>query len=161
MRHPPQAARVTQVVRWDKGRQERALDELAAEEPLEIRVNGRPVTVTMRTPGNDFKLAAGFLFTEGIVRSRDGVERIAYGAGPDSLASGNIVDVTLAAGADPDLERLARHFVAASSCGVCGKASIDWVRLRNIERPPSAGTFDPDVLARLPDLLVPAQRIFN
>lgn len=100
-------------------------DRVAVEEPLEIRVGGHRVSVTMRTPGHDFELAAGFLVTEGLVAARDfGV--IEYC--PDS--DDNIVDVRLVEGAafDPDL--LKRNFYATSSCGICGAASIELVRKR-------------------------------
>ena len=117
MRHMPQSARPTEVFEWDSGRQRRVLDELAAEEPLEIRVNGEPISVTMRTPGDDFELAAGFLITEGVITRREQIARIAFALGPDAEPSGNLVDVTLAAGEQLDQHRLDRHFVASSSCG--------------------------------------------
>ena len=93
MRHAPQSAKSTQVIEWDEGRQRAVLDELAVEEPLEIRVNGQAAGITMRTPGDDFDLAAGFLLTEGIVARRQDIERIVYGCAPDGQISGNRVDV--------------------------------------------------------------------
>ena len=137
------------------------LDELAAEEPLEIRIGDTPVSVTMRTPGDDFDLAAGFLLTEGIIKRREHIVRIAYANGPDQQPSGNLVAVTLAAGTDVDTARLDRHFVTTSSCGICGKASIDAVRAREIERPNPAFSLDPRRLTELPDALRAAQRIFG
>ena len=123
VRHPPQSAKPTQVLEWDRGRQRRLLDELAAEEPLEIRVGGTPLTVTMRTPGSDFDLAAGFLLTEGMVRRSGEIARIAYARGADGEANGNVVDVSLTDGVTIDTSALARHFPASSSCGICGKAT--------------------------------------
>jgi FdhD protein len=135
MRHPPHAAKPTRVTEWDGGRVRRVVDELAAEEPLEIRLNGSSVSVTMRTPGDDFELAAGFLFTEGVVTARTQLARIAYACGPDGEVSGNLVDVMLRVHTPVDVARLERHFFAASSCGICGKASIDAVRGRHVRAP--------------------------
>src|SRR5438105_3418161 len=149
----PQSARPTEVLEWDSGRQRRVLDELAAEEPLEIRINGAPISVTMRTPGDDFELAAGFLVTEGIVAQREQIARIGFGRGADGEPSGNLVDVTLATGEPLDRHRLDRHFFASSSCGICGKASIDGVRARNIECLSEGFEVDPDMLTGLPDAL--------
>ncbi len=110
-------------------------DQLAVEEPLEIRlgqVDGRgvpaqrahvPVSITMRTPGHDDELAVGFLFTEGIIVAREQV------AGVRACGGGNVVRVDLAAGVGVDLGRLQRHFYASSSCGVCGKASLEAVQV--------------------------------
>jgi FdhD protein len=125
------------VVRYVGEAGERVEDVVAVEEPLEMRVgygaaNDRKVkavSVTMRTPGGeqeDFELAVGFLFTEGIVKERGEVERVFY-CGPESggrLRLHNVVRVELAAGVRVDLERLERHFYTTSSCGVCGKTSI-------------------------------------
>src|SRR5437867_4415792 len=103
-------------------------DRLVVEEPLEIRVAGASVAVTMRTPGHDFELAAGFLFTEGILSLPSQVGAIAYcedAADPDSR---NIVDVLPAAEASISAKGWQRSFYATSSCGICGKASIDAIR---------------------------------
>jgi FdhD protein len=161
MRHPPQRAKSTQVLEWDAGQPRHLLDDVVTEEPLEIRVNGTAVTVTMRTPGDDFELAAGFLFTERIVESRADIASIAYGCGSDGVSSGNVVDVTLRAGHAFDPVSLQRHFVAASSCGICGKASIDAVRAAGIAPLNGEFQFDPDLLTRLPDALRPAQTVFG
>jgi FdhD protein len=161
MRHPPQAAKSTEVLEWDRGRTRRFLDDLASEEPLEIRVNGVPVTVTMRTPGDDFDLAAGFLWTEGMVSRREQIARIAYGFEADGQRSGNRVDVTLSAEATFDPARFDRHFVSSSSCGICGKASIDAVRARELDRPNSAFSVSPELLTRLPEVLHAGQHVFG
>jgi FdhD protein len=129
------SATSVEVVKWESGRVAVAREELAAEEPLEVRVRGRAITVTMRTPGavdadglseEDAELAAGFLLTEGVVRSRGDIDRIEH-CGRNEW--GNVVDVRLAPLVHVDFARLTRHVFAASSCGVCGKASIEQVRI--------------------------------
>src|ERR1041385_8589625 len=100
-------------------------DALVVEEPLEIRVRGRSVAVTMRTPGHDKELAAGFLFTERIIRERKQVVDIAMSY--SSFEPQNTLSVFLRAGVQVDFEQLTRHVFATSSCGVCGKASIEAV----------------------------------
>ena len=105
-------------------------DTLVVEEPLEIRVNGKPLTVTMRTPGSDVELAQGFLLTEGVIARRDDVLTVRYckGAGPDQVNTYNVLDVTLAPDVPPPDVDVTRNFYTTSSCGVCGKASLDAVR---------------------------------
>jgi FdhD protein len=143
-------------------RSERA-DALATEEPLEIRAQGpgqegQRVAVTMRTPGGDFELAAGFLFTEGLV-TPDDVRRVAYCDDLDDEEQRyNVVTATLAR--PFDAERLSRNFYATSSCGVCGKASLDDIAVRcDIVAP--GFTVEADVLVSLPDRLREAQRVFD
>ncbi len=102
-------------------------DDLAVEEPLEIRVAGRPVSVTMRTPGHDDELAAGFLLGEGIVRRREDIGHIRR---CPEAADGGVIDVLVSPGVAVDFAALTRHVFASSSCGVCGLASIDAVRKR-------------------------------
>ena len=106
-------------------------ETLAVEEPLEIRVNGTPVTVTMRTPGSDIELAQGFLLTEGVIACREDVLTIRYcgGRGDDGGNTYNVLDVTLAPGVEPPSLDVTRNFYTTSSCGVCGKASLDAVRV--------------------------------
>ena len=141
-------------------------DTVAVEEPLEIRLGferGRKrvqqtISITMRTPGNDPELAAGFLFTEGIVQSPEQIARI-----PDSdggLAN-NTVLVDLAAGVEVDLDRLERHFYTTSSCGVCGKTSIAAINT-GIEWPPLKGRpiVEAAMIYGLPDVLRAAQAGF-
>jgi FdhD protein len=161
MRHMPQSACATHVVEWNRGCSRRVLDELASEEPLEIRVARRPITITMRTPGDDFDLAAGWLLSEGLIARRDQIAAIAYGLRDDGEVTANVVEVTLADDASVDLARLDRHVVAGSACGVCGRTSIEAIRARDIERPNALFDLDPAVLARLPDSLRAAQRIFG
>src|SRR5947207_10087663 len=98
-------------------------DVVAVEEPLEIRVGDQPVSITMRTPGEDYDLAAGFLFTEGVLRARHDIQSVRHWGSP------NVVRVTLCEGVRIDWQRLQRHFYATSSCGICGKTSIDALRV--------------------------------
>jgi len=130
-------------------------DVLAVEEPLEILVGQRNVSITMRTPGNDEELAAGFLFTEGILRDRAQIAGIA-------IAGENQVTVSLDGAAGVDLGRLERHFYMSSSCGVCGKASIQ--ALETVGCPNLAAdrpVVDPDLIHRLPELLRASQQVFD
>ncbi len=142
-------------------------DSLAAEEPLEIRVGpaGRPrppLTVTMRTPGDDVDLALGFLLTEGVIRSADDVQTAQLCAGDDAPNTYNVVDVQLAAGVPAPLSDPRRNFGTTSSCGVCGKASIEAVRVRSPYQVSGDGVgVDPVALAGLPDRLRAAQRGFE
>ncbi|MBM3877109.1 MAG: formate dehydrogenase accessory sulfurtransferase FdhD [Verrucomicrobia bacterium] len=126
MRRPGEAkARVTRMK--SGGAPERRADSLAVEEPLEIRVDTRPVSVTMRTPGHDDELAAGFLLTEGLLSRRSDLARIEpYGRNE----SGNVLNVFLAPDVSVDFAQLTRHVFASSSCGLCGKATIEAVRQR-------------------------------
>ncbi|MEH1126239.1 formate dehydrogenase accessory sulfurtransferase FdhD [Micromonospora sp. CPCC 206061] len=146
----------------------RRTDTLAAEEPLEMRVGpagpGRrkPLAVTMRTPGDDLDLALGFLLTEGIIGSADDVVTAQLCAGAETPNTYNVVDVVLAADVPPPETDPTRNFYTTSSCGVCGKASIDAVRTRS--RFDVAGdpvTVAAGVLADLPDRLRAAQRVFD
>ncbi|HEY2584216.1 MAG TPA: formate dehydrogenase accessory sulfurtransferase FdhD [Tepidisphaeraceae bacterium] len=148
------------IWRYEAGGALRAdCDEVAAEEPLEIRVKHRAVSVTMRTPGHDEELAAGFLLTEGIIARRGDVLRIE----PCALdRGGNVLNVALAEKTSVDFERLTRHVFASSSCGLCGKATIDAVhqRLDPIEDDARVRV-RADVLLSLPDRLRQAQQTFD
>lgn len=138
-------------------------ETLAVEEPLEIRVNGVPVTVTMRTPGSDFELAQGFLLTEGVIAGRAEVLTVRYcgGRGDNSVNTYNVVDVTLAAGViQPHLD-VTRNFYTTSSCGVCGKASLEAVRLISQFSPgDDPATVTVAALKSMPDQLRGAQKVF-
>ena len=152
------------VLRIREGKQSQRPDTLAAEDPMEIRIGGRPVTVTMRTPGDDFDLATGFLVSEGAVRAAEDVTTIRYCAGATSDGSNtyNVVDVALAPGVSPPDASLERNFYTTSSCGVCGKASLEAVRTTTtwpIDGDPLR--IDPDTLKTLPDVLRSAQRVFD
>jgi FdhD protein len=138
-------------------------DSLATEEPMEIRVGGpgqAPVSlaVTMRTPGNDFELASGFLFTEGIIESREDLVSVGYCDLPPGEQLYNVVTVGLARPFDHDAVR--RNFYATSSCGVCGKASLDQIKVRCPTASPGP-IVARSVVLRLPAALREAQRIFD
>ncbi len=103
-------------------------DHLAVEEPLEIRIHDEPVAITMRTPGDDFALAAGFLFSEGFLKGPKDIGSLRYCENTQHPELKNVVNLTLASGHKPDLARLRRNFYATSSCGICGKASLDQIK---------------------------------
>jgi len=151
---------LTQVSEWQEGNLRRFQDYLVAEEPLEIRVSGAPLTVTMRTPGHDLELAAGFLFTEGLIQRQEQIASLSEGTPETPEAGGNLVQVELA-GTEFERGRMQRNFFVASSCGICGKASIDAIRVRGISPPNPEFRFSPDLLCTLPDKLRAAQTIFG
>jgi len=172
MQHSPHSGvKQIQVTKLTAGARFRQTDRLTVEEPLEIklgfgpRVRRRyePIAVTMRTPGNDFELTLGFLFSEGIIGRREEVLRLRFaGDAFDSTARENVVLAELDPGLRFDAEQLSRHFYTSSSCGVCGKASLDLVRttcpflLR-----PAYPVVPVEVLLRLPGRLRAAQRMFD
>jgi len=151
------------VVAMNDGIRSERTDTLAAEEPLEIRVEApgqdqRSVAVTMRTPGGDFELAVGFLFTEGLIAPAD-VSRVAYcDTLPGEDQRYNVVSVTLTRPFDPDLLR--RNFYATSSCGVCGKAALDDIEVRCAPVAPGT-TVSAEMLLGLPAALRKAQKVFD
>lgn len=126
-------------------------DLVAIEEPLEIRLEAKPVTVTMRTPGDDNDLAAGFLFTEGVIRTYSDVESVQHWGSPNQV---RVVATNV------DTSRIARNFYATSSCGVCGKTSIDAVRV-TAPPLPEAAPITREFVLRLPSLLQGAQQSFQ
>ncbi|MGJ9423765.1 formate dehydrogenase accessory sulfurtransferase FdhD [Aeromicrobium sp. CF3.5] len=139
-------------------------DVLAVEEPLEIRVDGQQFSITMRTPGHDFELATGFLISEGVVAAREDIAAIRYCAGTDDdgLQTYNVLDVALSPGVEPPSTDLTRHVYTTSSCGVCGKASIDAVRTSSSH--PVADDLlqvTDRQLASLPDQLRAGQDVFD
>ncbi len=139
-------------------------ETLVVEEPLEIRVNGAAVTVTMRTPGSDIELAQGFLLTEGVIAGRDDVLRIRYcgGRGDNGENTYNVLDVTLAAGVETPPLDVTRNFYTTSSCGVCGKASLEAVRLTGRFSPGAdPATVAAATLKAMPDELRGAQKVFD
>ena len=146
------------VLKLDEEHPKHIEDEVVVEEPLEIRVNGESITVTMRTPGNDFDLAIGLLWTEGIVHSRDEIGTIAYCPDEDQPELKNVVNVSLV-----DINRKVRSSRTAwstSSCGLCGKATLD--AIHQVCRPiTSTTTVDYDVLCSLPSRLRQAQANFE
>jgi FdhD protein len=168
---PPKGAIKLETWRVDQGGEiHQAQDLVAAEEPLEIRVvhvdQGRsvstPVAVTMRTPGHDFDLAAGFLFTEGIIHGPETVARIGYCTDGPADQENNVVNVYLRPDAAFDPALVSRNFYMTSSCGVCGKASLDTLRVQGC-RPVASGplTVDAATLCRLFDELRRPQAVFE
>jgi FdhD protein len=153
--------RVTRIV---DGVAAEPVDTLAAEEPLEIRVNGKSLVVTMRTPGDDFDLAAGFLVSEGVVRAAGEIAGIRYclGATAGGVNTYNVVDVVLASWMAPPDPSLERNFYTTSSCGLCGKASLDAVRtVASWSVRDDPVRLDPAVITALPGTLRAAQRVFD
>jgi len=128
-------------------------DQVVIEEPLQIVIDGHPVAVTMRTPGHDAELALGFLLTEGVIRTREEIRKI------DTESRDNHALVFLADGAEVDFKKLTRHVFSASSCGVCGKATIEAVAS---QQPPLADriTVSREVLLATPAKLEAAQSVF-
>jgi len=164
----PDAIRCASVLSIHPGGIEAREDELAVEEPMEVRVLRREgkewvahsLAVTMRTPGHDFELAVGFLFTEGVIASRRDILDIHYCAEHEGEAPRNIVNVVLAEGVQVDPARLSRNFYTSSSCGICGKASLELVRAL-IRRPlADAARIARDVLFALSESARDAQSLF-
>jgi FdhD protein len=153
---------LTQVTEWEDGKSHRKEDYLAAEEPLEIRVGDSPLSVTMRTPGHDLELAAGFLLTEGLIQHRAQILALEELESTDADENrGNVVTAKLAPDADYDSDKMRRNFFAASSCGICGKASIDAIRARTLSAPNPDFRLDPELLVRLPETLRESQAVFG
>lgn len=142
-------------------------DQVATEEPLEIRLGfcdyTQRVAVTMRTPGNDFELAAGFLFTEGIVQSRDQIATIGYCVDRELTSEQryNVVTVDLRAPERLQSDLDNRRFGVTSACGVCGKESLEQIERRGTPRVANGLTFNPETIVELPDRLRAAQGIFE
>jgi FdhD protein len=142
----------------------RRVDALAAEEPLELRVNGKALAVTMRTPGQDVELAHGFLLSEGVISSAEDVSiaRFCEGTGPDGMNTYNVLDVALADGVPPPDTGVERNFYTTSSCGVCGKAALDAVKLKTRHSPALDDVrVTPEALTGFPDALRERQKVFE
>ena len=148
-----------------EGRARPRSDVLVAEEPLEIRVNhgsvDHAISVTMRTPANDFELAVGFLYGEGLIRGRDDVDEVRYCVGGPAEQQYNIVTVALRSGVPFDAESVKRNFYTTSSCGICGKASLEALAIKGNPRVPSGPVVDADVLGTLPATLRKGQKVFE
>ncbi|WP_410789227.1 formate dehydrogenase accessory sulfurtransferase FdhD [Kribbella sp. C-35] len=139
-------------------------DSIAVEEPLELRVDGKPLAVTMRTPGHDVELAHGFLHTEGVIGSVDDTRDARYCDSRDDEGRNtyNVLDLGLAPGVPAPVTGVERNFYTTSSCGVCGKASLDAVRTKTRHSPAADDvTIKYDVLAMLPDALRARQQVFD
>jgi FdhD protein len=142
----------------------RRVDALAAEEPLELRVNGKALAVTMRTPGQDVELAHGFLLSEGVIGSSGDVSvaRFCEGTGPDGMNTYNVLDIALAEGVPPPDTGVERNFYTTSSCGVCGKAALDAVKLKTRYSPAlDEVRVTAEALTGFPDALRERQKVFE
>ena len=157
----------TRITVVEQGRRKTRDDQLAAEEPLEIRLQAgdetETVAVTMRTPGHDFELAAGFLHNEGIISDAASLRGISYCVDTDIDAEQryNIVNVGLRMQHLPPLATLERHFYTTSACGVCGKASLEAIEMRECPVLPPGPLVAPSVLTGLPEALRAAQGLFD
>ena len=155
------------TVTIDEGLSKQHIDRVAVEEPLEIRLlagtERRSLVLTMRTPGHDFELAAGFLFNEGIVKSCDEILGISYclDADIEQTQQYNIVNVQLRAPSLPDLSAYTRLFSGYGACGICGRESIDALEARGLDIIDDSTTVAPDILYELPERMRAAQPIFE
>jgi FdhD protein len=157
----------TKTTTWvvENGKIRSRQDQLTTEEPLEIRLvsSQKTIAVTMRTPGADFELAAGFLYSEGVISCREDIQRMSYCV--DKSVEGeqryNIVNVTLREGLNPDLQPLERHFYTTSACGVCGKASLEALRFRGCPAIVSEPIVTAEMIYTLPDKLRADQGVFH
>jgi FdhD protein len=149
---------LTSVEQWQEGAVTRVQDYLAVEEPLEIRIGKTPISVTMRTPGHDLELTAGFLLTEGIIANGSEIKKLEPVA---SAKAGNTVMAELEREGSAASSELQRNFYAASSCGICGKATIESIRVRGVKSPNAEFTISPDLLCALPEKLRESQAVFG
>jgi FdhD protein len=156
-----------QVIRVDKDKSANRRDYLATEEPLELRLlagqQKQTLAITMRTPGNDFELAAGFLLSEGVILGREDIKRISYCVDKDLSEEQryNVVNVLLNANELPELARLERHFHISSSCGVCGKASLEALENRSLQKIESSLRVSSELLYTLSEKLRKSQGLFE
>lgn len=159
--------RRTQRVRLQRYRNQRVTqreDHLAVEEPLEIQINGAPFSITMRTPGDDFDLVAGFLVSEGVVYHADQLAVLRYcpGTDEDGLQTFNVVEAVLAPGVTLPDTAIERNVYTTSACGICGTASIDAVeKTGQFLLAPGPQKISLETLLSLPDRLRQAQALFN
>jgi FdhD protein len=151
------------VQHLESGTSRRRVETLAVEEPLEIRINGEPFLVTMRTPGDDIDLVHGLLLSESVVRMRSDVIGARYcdGAGTDGRNTYNVLDVRLAGHVMPPLPDLQRKVLTTSACGICGTTTIEQVLRASAFRLPGGVTIRPDVVQTAPEQLRSRQRGFD
>jgi FdhD protein len=156
-----EGVRSVPIARWQSGSASARRDQVACEEPLEIQLGGTSLAVVMRTPGDDRELTLGFLLTERMVDSADEIATIAHSSvTPRAELAGNVIRVTLRPGVAVDLEALRRNLYASSSCGICGKATIESALTRS---PPleDAARFRASFLRSLPESLRKSQAVFD
>lgn len=155
------------ILSYERTHVRERVDEIATEEPMEVRVltgggaKRHSIAVTMRTPGDDFELAAGFLFSEGVITGPHAIRDISYCYGVPEQAQTNVVNVTLTRGTPFDPERFSRNVYISSSCGICGKASIDMVRATIPEPPQGDFTLDRDYFLGLERRMAATQTAFT
>ena len=156
----------TRVVTFDRGVPSVREDRVAGEEPLEIRLRAggasKTIAITMRTPGHDFELAAGFLFAEGVIGGLDDIREMTYclDGSVDDDQQYNIVNVDLTRSTLPDLVALERHFTTTSACGICGRATLEALRDRGVPAVGAALPLAATVITGLPEALRARQRVF-
>jgi FdhD protein len=156
----------TRVVTFDRGVPSVREDRVAGEEPLEIRLRAggasKTIAITMRTPGHDFELAAGFLFAEGVIGGLDDIREMTYclDGSVDDDQQYNIVNVDLTRSTLPDLVALERHFTTTSACGICGRATLEALRDRGVPAVDAALPLAATVITGLPEALRARQRVF-
>lgn len=148
----------TQVTEWETGKTRSHLDSLAAEEPLEIRIGDSPLSVTMRTPGHDRELAAGFLLTEGVIENATEIEDIHEHSSSD--VKHNRISIVLR-NREFRCEDHPRNFFAASGCGVCGKAAIESIRRRGLRAPDESFRISAHLLCGFPEATLRQQAVFE
>jgi len=140
-------------------------DQLATEEPLEVRLTfpKQTIAVTMRTPGADFDLTAGFLYSEGVIKNREDIVNISYCVDPkiDGEQHQNIVNITLKSELNPNFTTLERHFFTTSACGVCGKTSIESLQIKGFSAIPLGLKVSTKIIYSLPEKLSTAQGVFK
>lgn len=166
-RLPSQTTR--DVFRFRNDRLTAEEDVVAGEEPLEVRLlwdeagtlRRKSIAITMRTPGYDFELAAGFLFGEGIVKRREDIVDVSFCTDESAEQKFNIVNVTLRPGLAFDIGRLERNFYTTSSCGVCGKAALETLEVQGCETLPLEFQVEPTLICSLPETLRHAQLVFE
>ena len=162
---PPTSKTKAKVWVVENNKQTSRSDYVATEEPLQIRLVNpqQTIAITMRTPGADFDLAAGFLYSEGLISKREDIDKLSYCVDREVETEQhyNIVNVALKQGLLPNLTSLERHFFTTSACGVCGKTSIESLKIRACPLIPTAGVVTAELLYSLPDKLRSAQGIFT
>lgn len=158
MRPSARSLKFTQVMEWDTGKIRRRQDSLASEEPLEILIGDSPISVTMRTPGHDRELAAGFLLTESLIEDLAEIEEIPASPNPDLKQ--NRISIVLR-NREFSREELQHNFFAASGCGICGKAGIEFIRRRGLHPPDENFRVSAELLCGLPDAARREQAVFE
>ncbi len=165
MKNPPSSKTKAQIWVVENHNFVTRSDQLATEEPLEIRLTfpKQTIAVTMRTPGADFDLAAGFLYSEGVIKNREDIAKISYCVDQeiDGEQRQNIVNVTLKSELNLNLKTLERHFFTTSACGVCGKASIESLQIKGYSSLPLGLEVSAEIIYSLPEKLSTAQGVFK